>query len=213
MLQKHNKTKTRVQRKNCVFPFKIHNSFIHSIFFLCFVSLFGGVVVIWHRQIFPCCWFISSLVLLLYFFFFKIISFFLICCVFFFIFRLRIWKYLWRLTRAPLYICMCSFFPFFHSQFTFFHWFFRSLFYVLKLFYDYYSVDMNIYWKIISMTHQFCWLIQKQKQNSGAETNIQRESNTYRSGATKQDRRMKKKKWIVLNSNGTTLFCAVDLCM
>lgn len=37
------------------------------------------------------------------------------------------------------------------------------MFYVLKLFYDFYSVDMNIYWKIISMTHQFCWLIQKQK--------------------------------------------------
>lgn len=97
-------------------------------------------------------------------FFFKTISFILI------VFRLRkvfvtvdcwlfcAFVYMWFfLSLIPNWFFLSIWF------FDFFLFYHHVLFYTLKLFYDYYSVDMNIYWKIISMTHQFCWLIQKQK--------------------------------------------------
>lgn len=70
------KTKTRVQRKNCVFPFENHNSFIFL--FRCDYCL------AMHRQIFPFCWFISSRA---YFFSKSFLSFWL-----YFLLWLRVWK-------------------------------------------------------------------------------------------------------------------------
>lgn len=136
------------------------------------------------------------------FFYKSFLSFFHFDLLFFF--WLRIWKYLW----LPLYACAL-----FLSRFSlplslsgcvslFFRWLFHLLFYVLKLFYDYYSVDMNIYWKIISMTHQFCWLIQKQKPTKALKCSKEGIERWNKIQNTKS-----------CDSNGTTLFCAVDLCM
>ena len=52
------------------------------------------------------------------------------------------------------------------------------------------------------MTHQFCWLIQKQKPAQALKGDTE--------PLNGEKERKKKESY---GSNGTTLFCVVDLCM